>query len=389
MYSQHKICYMFNKFFSSFIKELKTMDDSLRAKIKKNFKVIDKSSEEYYVQFWTHVKDNMNVLTTADYETISSSSTLQSAEIIKDITLNDILSVVQGANREVFWNYFNILLVFAYLLTEAKAEEETVAHEEAKQEETDAEQSDKPASEQSTDGDEDEAEEPKPVVSAAYTLFVKVVSILSQIQKGQDVSSDLDDIVDDDVKALLNKIQTVSVPADDIKIDEQAIPSPDDFLKNLGNSKIANLAKEISQEIDTTNIKVDKPEDIAKLLDFSGSNNLLGDIFTKVSSKLSEKISSGDLKQDDLMGEAMSLMGMLQGGGNGGIADLLKTFGGGGMGGLGGLADLMSNPMVSEMMKMAKKGKVQPKSHMRKQSSTRDRLRKKLESKKAAGGSNE
>lgn len=387
---------MFNKFFSSFIKELKTMDESLRAKIKKNFKVIDKSSEEYYVKFWDSVKDHVNVLTTSDNETIEANTSIQTAEIITDITLNDIWSVVKDANREVFWNYFNILLVFAYLLTEAKAEEETVAHEENKSSSTSTsdEEPESQDKEETTDTEaETEAdnseEEPKPSISAAYTLFVKVVTILSKIQKGQDVASELDDIVDDDVKALLTKIQAVSASAEDIKIDEQSMPSPDDFLKNLGNSKIANLAKEISQEIDTTNIKVDKPEDIAKLLDFSGSNNLLGDIFTKVSSKLSEKISSGDLKQDDLMGEAMSLMGMLQGGGGagGGIGDLLKSFGG--MGGLGGLADLMGNPMVAEMMKMAKKGKVQPKSHMRKQSSTRERLRKKLESKKEAGSSKE
>jgi hypothetical protein len=97
----------------------------------------------------------------------------------------------------------------------------------------------------------------------------------------------------------------------------------------------------------------------------------------------------------------MSMMGMLNGGsgGAGGLADMLKGMGGNGgaggladmlkgMGGLGGLGDIMNNPMFTEMMKMAKKGKVQTKNSNGQRtskhggSSTRDRLRKKLEERK-------
>jgi hypothetical protein len=172
---------------------------------------------------------------------------------------------------------------------------------------------------------------------------------------------------------------------DDIKIDEAAYTMPvppKDFLESIENSKIANIAKEISQEIDISNISIEKPEDVAKLMDFSGSNNFLGNIVSKVSTKLTEKISSGEINQDDLLSEAMSMMGMLNGGGAGGaggIADILKN-----MGGLGGLGGMLNNPMMNEMMKMAKKGKVATKNtggSRRSSVSTRDRLRKKLEEK--------
>jgi hypothetical protein len=103
---------------------------------------------------------------------------------------------------------------------------------------------------------------------------------------------------------------------------------------------------------------------------------------------LTDKISKGELNQEDLMGEAMSMMGMLNSGkgGAGGLADMLKGMGG--LGGLGGLGDIMNNPMFTEMMKMAKKGKTQTKNSNGQRSSknggpsTRDRLRKKLEDRK-------
>jgi hypothetical protein len=355
---------MFNKFFSSFVKELKKMDEGLRTIIKANFKVIDKSSEEYYMLFWNGVKEHMNILTSLDMDNIVTNEHVLDIEVVKGMTFGDIVKALKEEDRIVFWNYFNILLLFGYIYTEAKTEEENVSH------------SQKEDTIKDTENNED-TEETKDTfnTSSSYTLFLKVVKILSLIQKGEDIASEMDEIVDDDVKLLLSRVKTISVPEDAMKFEEQE-GNPEDFLKNLGNSKIANLAKEISQEIDTTNLKVEGPEDIAKLLDFSGSNNLMGDIFTKVSSKLSQKIASGDLKQEDLMGEAMSMMSMLQGGGAGagGIGDLLKN-----LGGLGGLGDLMNNPMMAEVMKMAKKGKVQTKTHMRNQNSTRDRLRKKLE----------
>ena len=198
-------------------------------------------------------------------------------------------------------------------------------------------------------------------------MFVKVVKVLSMLQKGEDVSVELEDIIDDDVKSLLSKIQPHQIPIP----DTPETPEPAEFLKGVENSKIGALASEISKDIDVSGLNIEKPEDIGKLLDFSGSNNFLGDIVGKVSSKLTEKISSGEIKQEELISEAMSMMSMLNTGG--GIGDILKN-----MGGLGGLAN---NPMMAEMMKHMKKGKVQTR-NQGSSSSTRDRLRKKLDERK-------
>ena len=377
MIVEQKICYMFNKFFSSFVKELKNLDDTLKTTIKKHYKVIDKSSEEYYQFFWNNVKDHIRVF--IDNEDVTNDETIQDIQIIQGITIKDAVDVLKDNNLQTFWNYVNILIIFAYLYTEIK--------QTSTQQTTNEENNDDVG-----EGENNEENKQTPSVGV-YLLFVKVVKILSMIQNSQYPSTELADIIDDDIKSLVSKIKVFDVVNDDIKIDETAdtmpVP-PKDFLESIENSKIANIAKEISKEIDISNINIEKPEDVAKLMDFSGSNNFLGNIVSKVSTKLTEKISSGEINQDDLLSEAMSMMGMLNGGGAGGasgIADILKN-----MGGLGGM---LNNPMMNEMMKMAKKGKVATKntggsrrSHGS-SVSTRDRLRKKLEEKKQKNQQND
>ncbi len=375
MIVEQKICYMFNKFFSSFVKELKNLDENLKATIKKHYKVIDKSSEEYYEFFWNNVKQHIRVF--IDEEDLSNNETVKDIEIIQGITIKNAVDVLKDSNLQTFWNYINILLIFAYLYAEIK---QTQTNVDATPETTNDDDN------ENNDVDDTKKENKSTPSVGVYLLFVKVVKILSMIQNSQDPSAELADIIDDDIKSLVSKIKVFDVVSDDIKIDETAdtmpIP-PTEFLESIENSKIANIAKEISKEIDISNISIEKPEDVAKLMDFSGSNNFLGNIVSKVSTKLTEKISSGEINQDDLLSEAMSMMGMLNGGGAGGaggIADILKN-----MGGLGGM---LNNPMMNEMMKMAKKGKVATKNsggsrrNHGSSVSTRDRLRKKLEEKK-------
>jgi hypothetical protein len=82
-----------------------------------------------------------------------------------------------------------------------------------------------------------------------------------------------------------------------------------------------------------------------------------------VSSSLNSKISNGELKQEDLLGEAMSMMNMF--GGSGG----------------GGGNPLASNPLFAQMMKGMKSGKAAVRPDVIRKSDTKSRLRKKLEAK--------
>jgi hypothetical protein len=113
----------------------------------------------------------------------------------------------------------------------------------------------------------------------------------------------------------------------------------------LNDSKIGELAKEISQDIDISGLNMDNPE---QLLNFdamlSGKNTALSDIIGKVGTKIAGKIQNGELNQEDLMKEAFSMMSKLNG--NNFMGDMMGAMGGKGgmsdmMGAMGGMSDMM------------------------------------------------
>ncbi len=365
MESSSKFLYVFNKLFSSFIKTLKDVNTEAKPIIKKHYKVIDKSSSQYYDKFWSNVEPRWREF--VELDTLHDTDNVKDVEIADEITVHVVFDSLDDTHKDAISSHIYLLLIFAYLYTEFK-KEDTVPEASVEQ-----------------DADNNGFQD---LASNSQTLFNNVVRLLSLIQNNQKDTDTykelLDNIVDDDITRLLTKVTTVSeaVPKQfEAGNTPSAANDPLEFLQGLENSKIASLAKEITGEIDLSNLHIDKPEDISKLMDMSDGNNFLGNIVSKVSSKITEKLNTGELKQEDLMSEAMSVMGALNNGD--GLGGLLKN-----MGGLGGLGDLMSNPMMAEMMKMAKKGKVQTRNTngSRKGSgmSTRDRLKKKLDERKKA-----
>lgn len=362
-----KACYVFNKFYSAFIKTIRATNQDLKQTIKKHYKVIDKSSEQYYDSFWESVSPHWRTFVDSDkfYENVEISS----IPLAVEMSVSQIFESISDKDKETLANYVNTLLLFAYLYTEIKKEHDTDTSSSNEDNQEKIEEVENEGIE-NADAQSEESDNSK--------LFSNVLELLRLIQADQKDTPQykdlLEDIIDDDVTKLISKINSVAQtvePEQFASSSEAGLPSFD-ILQSLENSKIANLAKEITSEIDLSKLNIDKPEDISKLMDMSGDNNFLGNIVSKVSSKLTEKLSNGELKQDELMNEAMSVMGALNG--SDGIGSLLKN--------MGGLGDIMSNPMMAEMMKMAKKGKVQTKNTngaRRSATSTRDRLRKKLD----------
>lgn len=124
----------------------------------------------------------------------------------------------------------------------------------------------------------------------------------------------------------------------------------------LENTSIGKMAKEIMDEIDVSEIQksIGDDGDIFKAL--SNPDNGIMKLVSTVSQKMMEKMSSGELKQESIIGDAMSFFGKAMGGAggaggtDGGSPDMMKTIqglmqgmtggAGGGLGG-GGLADMM------------------------------------------------
>ncbi len=123
------------------------------------------------------------------------------------------------------------------------------------------------------------------------------------------------------------------------------------FEDSFLNSNIGNLAKEISQDLDLSDLKsMESPDDLMKSLMGGGAEGGLGNLIQKVSSKLQAKLSSGQLNEEALMKEATQMMSMLN--------PALASMGMGGMSGgkgMGGMGDLFS--MMGGMMGGGKKKK--------------------------------
>lgn len=265
---------VFNKFFSSFLKDIRTYSDDLKTLVKAEYKIIDKSSSEYYDLF-------AEQFLVDDFKKCELGPQL----VARGIPISVVLEKSGEANQQKVLCSFYTLLLFAYLHRENNEE-----------------------------------------------LTAKATSMYGHIQNNRidKYEQEKEQIIDEDLCELFDLvIKNTEVTTDPLE-----------------NSKLAGLAKEISKDIDVGALGDVKPEDMLKSLFGGGGNNMLGDIVQKVSSSLNSKISSGELKHEELLGEAMSMM---------------KLFGGG------------NNPLFSGLAK----------SNAGRKHSTRDRLKKRLEERKS------
>lgn len=189
--------------------------------------------------------------------------------------------------------------------------------------------------------DEDETDD----ISSASIIFDKVMECVKLIQKKESYTDIVSDILDENIKTILSNLEKVMNVETDISSNDEAFDM-------LNGTKIGSLAQEISKDLDLSEFNITKPEDIMNLT----KNNMLGNIINKVGSKMQEKIESGEIKHEDFIKEAMGM-----------FSNMNKS------------SPMFNNPMMQNMFKNMKNAKVnEPKL---KEASTRERLRKKLESK--------
>ena len=130
-----------------------------------------------------------------------------------------------------------------------------------------------------------------------------------------------------------------------IKTDKVKEGASFDGMDNLKDTTIGKIAKEIIQDVNIDKLKQsisNNEGDIFKAL--ANPENGLGELFTTVGTKVTDKISSGELNQDAIMKDAMkfaSLLPSMFGNGGGGgdeggfnMADMMKMMSA--MNGMGG-----------------------------------------------------
>ena len=146
----------------------------------------------------------------------------------------------------------------------------------------------------------------------------------------------------EEYKKIISRLNT-------IKTEKVKDDASYDAMENLKDTTIGKIAKEIINDVDITKLKetINNNEgDIFKAL--ASPENGLGELFTKVGSKVTNKISTGELNQDAIMKDAMKFASLIPSmfgnntGDNSGapsgfnMADMMKMMSAMNLGGTGG-----------------------------------------------------
>ena len=302
------ICFIFNRIYLNLMKDIKNKSSDIKAILKKNYKVFDKKSYEYIDSFIVNINDDIIKVVFSENDIVDNISVLN-MELFQDITVNDIMKKIVENNVDSLNTvryYIYLLMVLAYMYRM------------------------------------DDVDDDKKAILLQKTLY-----IINNVDKNdidnESMEKHLEDIIDDDIKKILWKMFL-----DKKNVKEPVMNMDDNFesMEFLHNTKIGELAKEISQSIDVESLNISSPEELLDINNvMNSSNNPLGNIIQTVGTKITEKISKGEINQEELMSEALNMMSTLN---------------------MSGQGDIMS-----QMMNM-----------MNNNNPTKERLRKKLENKK-------
>lgn len=337
---KNKIVLVFNKFYYDFVNDVSTASSSLKSMFK--VKVKDLHTTKYSkVVFESLDSKAVDVIT--ETETVSdlfTSDVTKGVKVQKDVTLGSVIESVKS-NHETIASYLYIFSLMKVLFDIT----------------TDLE------SGNTDNSDSDDSDDIMESVNTASILFDKTMECIKMIQKKEPYGEACNDIMDSQIKKLLERLNTVMSDSQ-VKTEVEDIDDATNHLQPdmLQGTKIGSLAQEISKEIDLKELNIEKPEDILNLT----SNNMLGNIINKVGSKMQEKIDKGELKHEDLIKEAFGMFSNMN-----------------------GKSSMFNNPMMQAMMKNmggmggTKGGKVQVNEAKLNQMSQREKLRQKLEARKA------
>jgi hypothetical protein len=335
---ENKIVYVFNKYLIQFFKEIKK-DDYLKIAIKKNYKMIDKSNSKYVNEFMTYLGNNVNTeLFIKKYDNkedllkLLEQEELLEMKIFKNITLKR-LNGFYSDDKDKLLMYFNtffllsnlynesVMLKEDFLINKKEREEkqkrkenvekdvEDILEEDEDNDEEDKNEEDNDKKESDEEDNDEKESDEEITLEMEYAVLQKglddlLVYCLKVINRVENSKEPEEGIMDDIVENIIHNISLLGISIDNTQNEK--------VNSILEESKIGKLAKEISESIDLSGIDEDKIKNIKNPMDILQNSNFMGDIINQVGSTITNKMSSGELNQEDLVKDAFSLMGGLQ-----------------------------------------------------------------------------
>lgn len=286
--------YIFNQYYIDLLKKIKTVskkhkDKSTTARkvlktIKHNYMTLDKSSDEYIKFLNENITDEQwskyAELKVEDNEMDEWLKENGDKLIFVDVTLGDIVRILR--DNYLCHHYCSVFYIFKTEMTEEQSE--------------------------------------------------NIVKILQTINN-KDL---IDGIENESIKSIVLKLEVLRNKT----IKEKAGID----MNSIEETTLGKLAKEILEDIDISKLKSSIGEDGDILKAIGNPDSGFGDLLSNVSKKMATKISSGELKQENLLQDAMKFASLMPGlfGNNAGAGA------GQGNGGMPDMTNLMS--MMGSMM---------------------------------------
>ena len=324
---EQKITFVFNRLLIDFFKAIKK-DNYFKCAIKKHYKVIDKKSPNYIRAFTKKIKNNdlskLFLDKNFDVNNLEMYEELLNVTILKNITISRLLRTF-SENKENMMSYLFMLYIFSHLYssfkeqvqeyrenntekdTEKCIDDEGDEDDDGNEEELlDEENDDEDEEEDDDEGNEEEEYTIDDIYKEQQNLLVIIIGLIEKINNKENINNELSEILDDEIKILLENLTKVKVVVNmNTNIDDL-----------IGDSKIGNLAKEISNSINLEDLNIENPSDLLNPENLFGGNggNLIGNLVQQVGSSITDKINNGEIKQDELIKDAFSLMSRMQNG---------------------------------------------------------------------------
>ena len=288
-----------------------TKDDSIL-----NYYNFTQNTDEYLLNFYKNCNELGNDIANKDDIIFAEENV-----ILQHVNFNKIWNIedLTDDNRDIIWSYLQTLYIFAY-------------------------------------------------------EYVKEVDIKNVLNTFRDISLE-DESVDIDTKNLLNIIYNLTDKYKDPNTEEAENATTNNNMSfnmpDIFNGTIGDLAKEIAEEIDPSQINLEDPSALLKDLlsgNFNEENDKSGivNLVKNITSKIQDKIATGDINQNDLFSEAQNMMSNFSNNADGDMAGLGSIF-----------SNLMGN-MNGAQMGAAKTNFERTKN----KTETKRRLKEKLEEKK-------
>ena len=290
-----KLVYAFNTFFGDFLNHAKTVDETIKKRLRKKYRVIDRSANAILLDFCREAKKAGVYEAVAD--TSSSPDKMLETRAVLDMhvaqamPLGDVLAKADEPAKAAVLGDVAMMCGVSRLYDELC----------------------------------DEVEGESAVLEA---LFERLMEAIAMSNDGRAYEQAFKGIVDDEISGLfrgiLHRVAGAS-PSAVAREGEGGVGTGEggvgagmeEIMTQMKNSKLGEIAEEISQTIDKDKLAEafsggDGMESVIQGLMTGQNVGMIGDLVQKVGDKINAKLQNGDIKEEDLLKDAFSLMGKMK-----------------------------------------------------------------------------